>query len=282
MSALFVGDRSGLEKFLQSRSDRFYVYLLCRPDKTPFYVGKGLGRRVFQHESEARQSHPLGETNPHKCNVIRKLDRSGERIVYLIDSTYSTNDEQACLVREAELIQKFGRLHEGGPLTNLAGGIGSNSGASPFSNRKHRATLAGEPINNPERAILNRFLQSIGPVASVPIKPINQIARILPTKPHTQPRKPTQRCAYALLASACAHGLRLEPGIEIPRSFIFEGVEGVIENGVARDILKAGMAELIDADDKPASCERFRLNSEQCRLFEDLVGQDSLLSRGLI
>ncbi len=34
---------------------RFYVYLLCLPDDTPFYVGKGSGRRVLRHAIEARR-----------------------------------------------------------------------------------------------------------------------------------------------------------------------------------------------------------------------------------
>jgi hypothetical protein len=41
----------------------FYVYLHCRPDGTPFYVGKGRGRRAF--ELEYRR-------NPHHRNIIAK------------------------------------------------------------------------------------------------------------------------------------------------------------------------------------------------------------------
>ena len=32
----------------------FCVYVLCKPDLTPFYVGKGISNRVLQHEAEAR------------------------------------------------------------------------------------------------------------------------------------------------------------------------------------------------------------------------------------
>jgi len=48
-------------------ADRHYVYVLCRANGTPFYVGKGVGRRVFSHESEARTTRRL----THKLVVIR-------------------------------------------------------------------------------------------------------------------------------------------------------------------------------------------------------------------
>jgi len=41
----------------------FYVYLHCRPDGAPFYVGKGRGRRAY--EMEYRR-------NPHHRNIIAK------------------------------------------------------------------------------------------------------------------------------------------------------------------------------------------------------------------
>jgi hypothetical protein len=278
--AAFFGDRAALERHLVALSGQSYVYVLCRPDRTPFYVGKGVNRRVLAHEAEARQNHPVGETNPFKCNVIRKILRQGGAVLYAIDSAFPREREQACLEREAELIARIGRLHEGGTLTNLAGGVGRAAGASPFSIARHEATLSGVPEDNPERAVLNRFLQGIGPVRSVPVKPVGQIARILPSTPHPSPRRPTQRCAYALIASASAHGLMLEPGVRIPRSFVHEGVEGVIENGVARDILKAGMAELVPAPDPRA--ELFALSSRHIALIVDLVGAEALVDRGLL
>lgn len=35
----------------------YYVYTLARPDDTVFYVGKGSGNRVAQHEQEALRGH---------------------------------------------------------------------------------------------------------------------------------------------------------------------------------------------------------------------------------
>ena len=278
--AVFEGDRSAADAFLRTQAGKFYVYLLCRPDGRPFYIGKGLNRRALEHEAEARRNHPIGETNPFKCNVIRKIVREGGAVHYQIDSVFEPHDELHCLEREAALILHHRRLHEGGILTNLAGGLGSVSGAAPLSLGRHAATLSGEPEDNPERATLNRFLQAIGPVASVPIKPVCQISRILPTTPHPNPRAPSLRCAYALIASASASGAAFTPGVCLPRSFTYEGVEAVIENGVSRDILKAGMAVLLSADDPRG--EHFRLHQPHIDLLVQLYGRPGLTERGLI
>lgn len=274
----FTGPRAQVEAWLASRAARHYVYVLHRPDGTPFYIGKGTGRRVFDHELEARRAHPVGESNPYKCNVIRSIELAGQAVVYTIDSAF--DDELAAYAREAVLIAQYRRLHEGGTLTNLAPGGGTAMGPAPLTRTRHANTLAGSPTDNPQRATLNAFLQAIGPVASVPVKPIEQIGRILPTTPHPQPRNPTLRNTYALIASASAHGLKLAPGVRIPRSFVFEGVRGIIENGVARDILKAGMASLIPAE--APQDETFVLDARQCALVVQMYGADGLRRRGLV
>ena len=277
---MFEGDRTGTDAFLKGHPGRFYVYLLCRPDGRPFYVGKGSNRRVFEHEAEALRNHPIGESNPFKCNVIRKILREGGAIRYQIDAVFDPEAQALCLEREAALILEHRRLHEGGILTNLAGGLGSMSGPAPLSLGRHAATLSGEPDDNPARATLNRFLLGIGSVSSVPIKPARQISRILPTTPHPSPRSPTLRCAYALIASACATGTRLVPGVCVPRAFTYQDVEVVIENGVARDILKAGMASLVPTGDPMR--ERFELSGTQIRTLEGLYGKSALAERGLV
>lgn len=277
----FEGNRAAADSYLNTISGRYYVYVLCRPDGRPFYVGKGLNRRALEHEAEARRHHPIGETNPFKCNVIRKIIRDGHEVTYRIEAHYDARNQQACLEREAALIKEYGRLHEGGHLTNLAGGVGNMSGAAPFSLERHAATLSGEPEGNPERATLNRFLQGFGEVGSVPVKPVSQISRVLPTTPHPNARSPTQRCAYALLASAAASGVLFsDKPVTIPRAFTYQNVDAVIENGVARDILKAGMADLL-ANPNPLD-EAFILSDRHVAILVDLVGEMTLIERGLL
>jgi hypothetical protein len=50
---LSCGSREEVRAFLGIIGD-YYVHLLRRPDGRPFYVGKGSGARVFDHEYEAR------------------------------------------------------------------------------------------------------------------------------------------------------------------------------------------------------------------------------------
>lgn len=91
-----------------------YVYVLFRPDGRPFYVGKGQGHRMFDHDAEARSGFPS-----HKCNVIRKIWSQGGTIRREI--VFETSIAADALAREIELIAHYGRP----PLTNkTAGGEG--------------------------------------------------------------------------------------------------------------------------------------------------------------
>lgn len=91
-----------------------YVYVLSRPDGRPFYVGKGRGRRMFDHDAEARSGCPC-----HKCRVIRKIWRQGAEIQREV--VFESDSHAIALGREIELIAFYGRA----ALTNqTAGGEG--------------------------------------------------------------------------------------------------------------------------------------------------------------
>ena len=107
---LISGTKEQVKKFLKKDSNGFYVYLLRKPNKTPFYVGKGCGNRVFQHEYDAEHSACC---NPYKVKVIKNIRKKNAEIIYTIDSIHKT--EEDALIRERELIQKIGRPL----LTNL-------------------------------------------------------------------------------------------------------------------------------------------------------------------
>jgi hypothetical protein len=100
----------------------YYVYLLCKPDATPFYVGKGKGDRIHQHEREARKGHMC-----HKCNTIRKVWRSGDEI-YKIKVLLTDNEGVAFWV-ERTLIALYRSLDV--RLCNLTDGGQGTSGVIP-------------------------------------------------------------------------------------------------------------------------------------------------------
>jgi hypothetical protein len=122
---------------------RFYVYILARPNGKPFYVGKGSGDRVFMHDTEARAGHAC-----HKCNVIRKIWKSGGEVQrYMM---LETDDEQEALAYEVELIALYGRK----TLANLTDGGEGVAGyaykRTPETIEKVRASLQAYYAARPE------------------------------------------------------------------------------------------------------------------------------------
>ena len=261
---VFEGDRQLARGFVRNLSkDSFYTYLLLTPEGEAFYAGKGKGERLLYHETEALRGTSIPKSNPFKCNKIRQIVNSGRSVTYRVDSVFGA-DEAACLRREENLISFFKRRCDGGTLTNLAAGLGSLSSRDPFSTDRHAATLAGVVPGDPERTALNLYLQSLGNVKSVPIKPLNIYrSKLVSAYPSPKALKnATLRNGLTIVASALASGLRIEPGVIVPRKFTIspeienwplvtqppDFVAGVIENGAASDILKLQLATLVSAE----------------------------------
>jgi len=102
---------------------RFYVYGIYSPAEIyPFYVGKGTGKRMYNHTHDARK----GE-NPHKDHKIEKLKSNGlSPTPVRIESDLT---EKEALDLEHLIIQECGNLDRCS-LTNLytSWGAGFRSG----------------------------------------------------------------------------------------------------------------------------------------------------------
>lgn len=96
---------------------RWYVYHLIDPrDGNPFYVGKGCGTRISDHETEARREQKLGLVDTSKkCNRIREIWSAGLFIERRLFQSFDT--EQGAIAAEVSEIRRFGSL-----LTNVVHG----------------------------------------------------------------------------------------------------------------------------------------------------------------
>jgi hypothetical protein len=93
-----------------------YVYILSRPDGTPFYVGFGSGKRVISH----LWPRPL-RARSFKNSIIKKTLTARQSIGFEIVGFFATRPEAAAA--ECATISKIGRRDQGnGPLANLTSG----------------------------------------------------------------------------------------------------------------------------------------------------------------
>jgi hypothetical protein len=109
---------------MKKNSPIFYVYILIDPsDNIPFYVGKGNGSRMYDHEKNILKGKKL--KNLHLYYKISKILDSKKPILY--NKVLENVDENTALIEEINQIQKIGRADLGlGTLCNLTnGGEGS-------------------------------------------------------------------------------------------------------------------------------------------------------------
>ena len=130
----------------------FYVYIYIDPrDDSPFYVGKGKGRRAFQHIQISKSDLHYKESNLLKVNKIRKILSLGlEPIIEIIH----LESEELALKKEIELIKKYGRINNStGSLTNLTDGGEGQSGWIPDNGYKKRMS---ESTSGEKNGMYNR------------------------------------------------------------------------------------------------------------------------------
>lgn len=130
---------------IRASKKKFYVYILRKPDGTPFYVGLGRGRRILKHEWMAR----ITSKNIHRLNIIRQILASGQEVGKSFDSWH--DDLRSASDREISLILELGREDLGtGPLVNQTSG-GNLTWKIGKAGRKAASRLTKEQFRNPER-----------------------------------------------------------------------------------------------------------------------------------
>jgi len=100
-------------------NNKYYIYLLLREDKSPYYVGKGRGYRCYSNKG---RDLPLTEDG--------KVDKERIQIVF------ESEDEDLCYEKEEEYISLYGRECDGGLLKNKNVGGGRKSVVTNFEERK--------------------------------------------------------------------------------------------------------------------------------------------------
>lgn len=89
---------------------KYYVYVLCKPNGTVFYVGKGKGDRINDHFQKSKLRH-----NSRKISTIKKYGDSIKREILCYFS-----DENTAYEYEEWLIAHYKLTGDGGTLTNIA------------------------------------------------------------------------------------------------------------------------------------------------------------------
>ncbi len=105
----------------------FYTYIHCKPDGTPFYVGKGNGKR--SHE------FGRGRRSMHHQNIVAKYGKENIGVfVFPCDS-----EEQAFSDERQQIAQL---RNEGYQLCNVTDGGQGSSGTKRVFSAEHRARLS--------------------------------------------------------------------------------------------------------------------------------------------
>ena len=98
----------------------FYVYVLRDPrDGSVFYVGKGLGQRVYSHVNLALSGKSDPALDAAKITRIKAIVASGQDVEHLFVSTNIADEDTAYMIEQAVI---DGLRANGQDLTNLQSG----------------------------------------------------------------------------------------------------------------------------------------------------------------
>ena len=134
----------------------YYVYQLrLENSESPFYIGKGRGRRMLDHfkNSELKK-------RSHKNNVINKAIREGVEV--LREVLYEGLTEEQAHAKEIELIALYGRRVNGGCLTNATDGGEGVSGYKPSPETRIKLSVAQTGKRHAESVKLKMSYSRLG------------------------------------------------------------------------------------------------------------------------
>lgn len=147
--------------------ETFYVYALFRPwDGSPFYIGKGRGRRWLDHERLGDRHY-----NPLMGRVFRKAKGAEIPKVKIAENL----SERAAFEVEMAFIAALGNINKGGPLVNLTdGGDGSAGRPGALKGKKFtdqhkqriRESLLGRRHSEEAKAKMSLAVRTRRPPAS--------------------------------------------------------------------------------------------------------------------
>lgn len=107
--------------YLDSRKSGKYVYGETEFDFEPFYVGKGMGARCYEHLYECNLNGKI-IVNEFKNNIIKKIIKETNQLPIIIKIKENLSEQEAFNL-EVKMIKIIGRRNLGkGPLTNLTDG----------------------------------------------------------------------------------------------------------------------------------------------------------------
>lgn len=115
----------------------FYTYLHCKPDGTPFYVGKGFGMRCFNFIA--------GRSTHHK-NICAKY--GAENILVYV---FPAKSEEEAFLDEMHQIAQLRR--EGFPIINLTDGGDGVSGLVHSDESRKRISAAKMGYPSPRKGV---------------------------------------------------------------------------------------------------------------------------------